>query len=125
MTLAGPGTFTFNSIALYGDASLWGGAFGGEPVTIVGLLNGAVVDSFTTPSLDSLARGAFTTFNFDWSNINEVTFSTNNLENLLLTDVTVDAAATPLPAALPLFATGLGGLGLLGWRRKRKAQAAA
>jgi hypothetical protein len=31
--------------------------------------------------------------------------------------------ATPLPAALPLFATGLGGLGLLGWRRKRKAQA--
>jgi hypothetical protein len=33
-------------------------------------------------------------------------------------------AATPLPAALPLFATDLGGLGLLGWRRKRKAQAA-
>jgi hypothetical protein len=31
--------------------------------------------------------------------------------------------ATPLPAALPLFATGLGGLGVLGWRRKRKAQA--
>jgi hypothetical protein len=30
-------------------------------------------------------------------------------------------AATPLPAALPLFATGLGALGLLGWRRKRKA----
>jgi len=32
--------------------------------------------------------------------------------------------ATPLPAALPLFATGLGALGLLGWRRKRKAAAA-
>ena len=30
-------------------------------------------------------------------------------------------AAVPLPAALPLFATGLGALGLLGWRRKRKA----
>jgi hypothetical protein len=29
----------------------------------------------------------------------------------------------PLPAALPLFATGLGALGLLGWRRKRKARA--
>jgi hypothetical protein len=28
--------------------------------------------------------------------------------------------ATPLPAALPLFATGLGAMGLLGWRRKRK-----
>jgi hypothetical protein len=29
--------------------------------------------------------------------------------------------ATPLPGALPLFATGLGALGLLGWRRRRKA----
>jgi hypothetical protein len=28
-------------------------------------------------------------------------------------------------AALPLFACGLGGLGLLGWRRKQKAQAVA
>jgi uncharacterized protein (TIGR03118 family) len=28
---------------------------------------------------------------------------------------------TPIPAALPLFATGLAGLGLLGWRRKRAA----
>ena len=27
----------------------------------------------------------------------------------------------PLPAALPLFATGLAGLGLLGWRRKKTA----
>jgi hypothetical protein len=36
----------------------------------------------------------------------------------------VQISATPLPAALPLFASGLGALGLLGWRRKRKAQAA-
>jgi hypothetical protein len=39
----------------------------------------------------------------------------------------VDGTATviPIPAALPLFATGIGGLGLLAWRRKRKAQAVA
>jgi hypothetical protein len=37
-------------------------------------------------------------------------------------DLTINtASATPLPAALPLFASGLGALGLLGWRRKRKA----
>jgi hypothetical protein len=34
------------------------------------------------------------------------------------------ATTTPLPAALPLFATGLGVMGLLGWRRKRKNAAA-
>ena len=32
---------------------------------------------------------------------------------------------TPLPAALPLFASGLGTIGVLGWRRKKKAQRAA
>jgi hypothetical protein len=40
-------------------------------------------------------------------------------------DFSVGPAITPTPAALPLFATGLAGLGLLGWRRKRKAQAVA
>jgi len=41
----------------------------------------------------------------------------------LLTSVSTQVV--PLPNALPLFATGLGLMGLLGWRRKRKAQAAA
>jgi hypothetical protein len=31
------------------------------------------------------------------------------------------SAATPRPAALPLFASGLGAFGLLGWRWKKKA----
>jgi len=37
--------------------------------------------------------------------------------------VTPEVSATPLPAALPLFATGLGAMGLFGWRRKRKNSA--
>ena len=40
-----------------------------------------------------------------------------------LPDSLIPVTAVPLPAALPLFATGLAGLGLLGWRRKRKAAA--
>ena len=45
---------------------------------------------------------------------------------LAFNDVSIDGnpinpGETPLPATLPLFATGLGVLGLLGWRRKRKA----
>ncbi len=37
----------------------------------------------------------------------------------------LSGSITPIPAALPLFATGLGSLGLLGWRRKKKARALA
>jgi hypothetical protein len=37
----------------------------------------------------------------------------------------LDVGTTPLPATLPLFASGLGVLGALGWRRKRKAAALA
>ncbi len=36
----------------------------------------------------------------------------------------VSVSPTPLPAALPLFANGLGALGLFGWRTKRKKAAA-
>jgi hypothetical protein len=39
--------------------------------------------------------------------------------------IAINPSATPLPAALPLFASGLGALGFLGWRRKRKAAAIA
>jgi hypothetical protein len=35
-----------------------------------------------------------------------------------------NVAATPLPAALPLFATGLGAVGLLGWLKKRRSHSA-
>ena len=39
------------------------------------------------------------------------------------TNLSTSDPVVPLPAALPLFATGLGALGLLGWRRKKKAKA--
>jgi hypothetical protein len=46
-----------------------------------------------------------------------------------LSDLTVqfrsDVSETPLPTALPLFSAGLGALGLLGWRRKRKVKLVA
>jgi hypothetical protein len=44
--------------------------------------------------------------------------------NVLFAEFNANISAVPLPAALPLFASGLAGLGLLGWRRKRKALAA-
>ena len=49
-------------------------------------------------------------------NIHSSTFPAGEIRGFLQT--------TPVPGALPLFATGLGTLGLYGWRRKRKLRAA-
>jgi len=46
------------------------------------------------------------------------TFSNTSITASAVSDV--DAPAVPVPPALVLFASGLGALGLLGWRRKRK-----
>ena len=49
----------------------------------------------------------------------------NTAEHLLaLFDQAGGATPVPLPGALPLFAGGLGLMGLMGWRRKRKTGAA-
>lgn len=37
----------------------------------------------------------------------------------------IDVASTPLPATLPLIASALGGLGFVGWRRKRSRSGAS
>ena len=57
--------------------------------------------------------------------LNCACFGTQGVRDTSSSTLTFAVAATPLPAALPLFATGLGVLGLLGWRRKRKAAALA
>jgi len=48
------------------------------------------------------------------------TSSDNNDQGENNNDQGNNLSQVPLPATLPLFATGLAGLGLLGWRRKRK-----
>ena len=58
------------------------------------------------------------TFEFGYLVLSNVSGAVSSFDNLSIT-----VNSTPLPAALPLFATGLGALGLLGWRRKRKAAA--
>jgi len=60
--------------------------------------------------------------NFDLANIS---FQLSSGETLVSQLTSFEPTPTPLPATLPLFATGLGVLGLLGWRRKKKAAALA
>jgi type VI protein secretion system component Hcp len=64
----------------------------------------------------------FTSFSTSFLNqTDDVSFAYANAKETITFTAT---SATPLPAALPLFATGLGALGLLGWLRKRKSRAA-
>jgi hypothetical protein len=112
-------TLTFiNKITLVGVATLFDTnhtPFGGSPAT----------DSF----LLSIDGGGFFAVTFANAN-NELLNYTGNVfafeQKSGNADFYVSALAynaTPIPAALPLFATGLGTLGLVGWRRKRKAAA--
>jgi hypothetical protein len=48
---------------------------------------------------------------------------TNPTSNVLIDDISI--SNTPIPAALPLFGTGLGLMGLMGWWRKRRAEIVA
>ncbi len=67
---------------------------------------------------DAIVFGVLYTSNFAAGNISAF------YDNYHVVIDTPDVAATPLPAALPLFASGLGAMGFIGWRRKRKATAA-
>jgi hypothetical protein len=87
-------------------------------------LNGMSVSSFLALSETALGDGstdghtlddidtivAELGSSFEAGNVSE--FATDHLEGPL--------SQTPVPAALPLFATGLGAMGLFCWRRKRK-----
>jgi hypothetical protein len=55
---------------------------------------------------------------YGWFVNNEFSFLAIDNTSLSTAD---GPAATPLPAALPMFASGLGALGFVHWRKKRKA----
>jgi hypothetical protein len=74
-------------------------------------------NQWTTETLSFIADSSSTTIEFLGDS------SYYDAKYIGLDNVNV-SAVTPLPAALPLFATGLGAMGLLGWRRKRKNSAA-
>lgn len=79
-------------------------------------LNGGVQGGTNQDQNQTMTGSIDPMFTIDLPNANDFTFDFSP-------GLIPPASGTPLPAALPLFATGLGGLGLLGWRRKRKAQA--
>jgi hypothetical protein len=96
---------------------------GGTPVAFT-LSNGFAISRGTGGFEQAQFLGFISTVPFSTITL-KTAFSGDFYDSWVVTDVTTASATTPLPATLPLFATGLGALGLLGWRRKRKAVAIA
>jgi len=107
---------------------------GGLYITNGSLISSVLgVPAFTSVTLDPssiLGSSGFTSSDVTWNSSNvavtwaNLSFAAGDTVVLDVNDPVVldvnTVSTVPLPAALPLFATGLGALGLLGWRRKRK-----
>jgi hypothetical protein len=99
--------------------SLPAGYMSGAIITSEAIFPAASISCATTVSpCDGLGMQPDTMFTWTWGNAPDQSFTVN-------TALLAPPSEIPAPAALPLFATGLGALGLLGWRRKRRAQAVA
>ena len=97
-----------------GTAYLYGGTstniFGSWSTVEGTVVDGLALGSWTLTGVTISVGGWYTSTGASTQDINSIT---------------LPGTATPIPAALPLFAGGLGVVGLFGWRRKRKAKAAA
>ena len=84
-----------------------------------------IFDGTTYVAVDPVPEQPWTQYSFNVIATGTDTFSLafrddpsgDGLDNFSITNT---PSVTPLPAALPLFATGLGAMGLFGWLRKRR-----
>jgi hypothetical protein len=121
-------TPNFTDVELFSAtvSSITGSGFtnGGFVFTSGCFNNACYVDYNFAPTVPGVSTFDVT-LNYDEVDLSNISNSYVNSESHTYTFSAYDPAATPLPAALPLFASGLGAFGFLSWRRKRKAQAAA
>src|SRR5258708_36249582 len=106
------GTFTINSVDLAGI-----NGSGPSPVTITGYRSGSLIDSFTSSDLGS---SSYTTFTLGWTGIDQLDFSNNHQQNLLLTNFDV-TTGVPEPSTWAMMLLGFTGLGFMAYRRKSKS----
>lgn len=110
ITFSGPLIFTYSvagDLLTIGGFSSAGGISVGDDdflLTITGFTSGSPIA---------------TTFGYSQSGIFNAFLAEDRHAYVVATPV----ATTPLPAALPLFAAALGGLGFVGWRRRKSAAA--
>jgi hypothetical protein len=119
-TLIGPGQLGSNSIAATAFSS---------PSSFTDLAATATTLSYffgdsSQPSLLEIVEGGLGGDGIYLWNAGTI-YQPAGLFELVIDGQGFGVSPTPLPAALPLFATGLGAIGLFGWRRKRRAQTVA
>lgn len=123
---AEPASFSSGSTFDFISASLTAAFNDGLELDVVGYLNGAQI---YTRSI-TLTTEMYATILFNWTGIDMVTFNSHggtpkfsvSGEQFAIDDLTV--VKTPIPAALPLLATGLLGLGYAARRRRTASKAA-
>jgi hypothetical protein len=95
---------------------------------VAAFMNGQLLfaDSTGNTGICCLLGGWYETFGLSGGGFDEVRlaagspiFSSFNVNEIALDNITA-LPATPIPAALPLFATAIGAAGVIGWRRKRR-----
>ena len=89
--------------------------------TLTGNTPSVSFTNLVTSSLSVLAKDAFEQTGCSWAIGGHCIIKTGGPDDFSVKSI--DVALVPLPAALPLFGTALGGLGLAGWLRKRKPAA--
>jgi hypothetical protein len=120
-------SFNYSAVNTPGSVSVFSGLDGTgtllATLAIPTTPSGACV-GFAAPFCPFVANGiafAGTAMSVSFAGVaNQVVF-----DDVTFGSTTPGGGAVPLPAAFPLFATGLGALGFLGWRRKQKAATAA
>ncbi len=94
------------------------------PVQLLLQLNTIQPYATTSPLIDFANTLTLSTIGDVFTILGGETITVNSVDAGIVNNQFSSAAVVPIPAALPLFAGGLGLLGLLGWRRKRVAAVA-
>jgi len=98
-----------------------------DTTTAAGGVSGDV-RSFSFTSVASIAAallGDLLTVRIETDSFASIVFASLENTTLIAAQLNIDfttpaVSAVPLPAALPLFGSGLAVMGFIGWRRKRK-----